>query len=68
MFRRVLIVLLLLLVIISGAFAGDLLRRSILSCTHDELVAMCMAYGLDSSLSDQAMKDQLMDYLSLIHI
>ena len=65
MFRRVLIVLLLLLVIVSGAFAGDLLRRSILSCTHDELVAMCMAYGLDSSLSDQAMKDQLMDYFGI---
>ena len=66
MFRRVLIVSLLMLVIISGAFAGNLLRRSILSCSHDELVAMCLAYGLDSTLSDQEMKDNLLDYFGAV--
>ena len=65
MLKRVLIVLLLMLIIVSGAFAGDLLRRSILSCTHDELVAMCMAYGLDSSLSDQSLRNQLLDYFGI---
>ena len=66
MFRRVLIVSLLMLVIISGAFAGNLLRRSILSCSHDELVAMCLAYGLDSTLSDQEMKERLLDYFDAV--
>ena len=65
MHKRVLIVLLLLLAVISGAFADDLLRHSIQSCTHDELVAMCMAYNLDPTLSDELMIAQLLEYFNV---
>ena len=65
MYKRVLIVLLLLLAVITGAFADDLLRHSIQSCTHDELVAMCMAYNLDPTLSDELMIAQLLEYFNV---
>ena len=65
MFRRVLLILLMLVMVVSGASAGDLLRRSIMSSTHDELVAMCLAYGLDSGGSDSVMRQLLMDYFGV---
>ena len=57
--------MLMLVMVVSGAFAGSLLRRSIESSTHDELVAMCMAYGLDSSGSDAAMVALLLEYFGI---
>ena len=65
MFRRVLLILLMLVVVLSGAFAGGLLRRSIMSSTHDELVAMCMAYGLDNTGDDSAMRQLLLEYFGI---
>ena len=65
MFRRVLLILLMLVVVLSGAFAGGLLRRSIMSSTHDELVAMCMAYGLDNTGNDSAMRQLLLEYFGI---
>ncbi|MBQ4500358.1 MAG: hypothetical protein II962_00820, partial [Spirochaetales bacterium] len=57
--------LLFLVAVISGAFADDLLRHSIQSCTHDELVAMCMAYNLDPTLSDEFLRSELFAYFNL---
>ena len=54
-----------LVVVLSGAFAGGLLRRSIMSSTHDELVAMCMAYGLDNTGDDSAMRQLLLEYFGV---
>ena len=54
-----------LVVVLSGAFAGGLLRRSIMSSTHDELVAMCMAYGLDNTGDDSAMRQLLLEYFGI---
>ena len=65
MIRRVLLILLMLVTVLSGAFAGSLLRRSIESSTHEELVAMCMAYGLDSSGSDSALVGLLLKYFGI---
>ena len=65
MIRRVLLISLMLVMVVSGAFAGNLLRRSILSSTHDELVAMCMAYGLDSTAVDSAMTASLLEYFGI---
>lgn len=65
MIKRVLTVLLFLVAVISGAFADDLLRHSIQSCTHDELVAMCMAYNLDPTLSDEFLRSELFAYFNL---
>ena len=54
-----------LVMVVSGAFADSLLRRSIASSTHDELVAMCMAYGLETGGSDSDMAARLLEFFGI---
>ena len=54
-----------LVMVVSGAFADSLLRRSIMSSTHDELVVMCRAYGLENDGSDSVMRQLLLEYFGV---
>lgn len=64
--KRILLVLLLLLLSQFGTFADtSLLRRSLLACNYEELVQMSLSYGLDSSLEESALRQNLLAYFDL---
>ncbi len=66
MLKRVVALLVMLLLVLSGVFADDsLLRRSIESCTYNELVEMSRAYGLDSTLDEGTLRANLLAYFNL---
>ncbi len=65
MIKRLALTLALLVICLSAFAEPSLLLSSILSCTHEELVAMSIAYGLDPTLEDDGLRDNLMDYFFL---
>ncbi|MBO4393634.1 MAG: LPS-assembly protein LptD, partial [Spirochaetales bacterium] len=59
-------VLLILLVAVSAVYAdSSLLKSSILSCTYQELVEIGTAYGLDTQVSENTLRQEILDYFDL---
>lgn len=66
MIKRIIAVWAFLLVLLSGAFADDyLLMRSIQTSSYEELVRMSSAYGLDASMEESDLRQNLLDYFGL---
>lgn len=66
MAKRIIAVWALLLVLLSSAFADDfLLMRSLQTSSYEQLVRMSDAYGLDSSLEESELRQNLFDYFEI---
>ena len=64
--KALLAVLLILLVAVSAVYAdSSLLKSSILSCTYQELVEIGTAYGLDTQVSENTLRQEILDYFGL---